>query len=29
MSEAQEAAAIEGANAAFRTVRGYVEQEFA
>lgn len=29
MTEAQEAAAIEGANAAFRTVRGYVEQEFA
>lgn len=29
MTEAQEAAAIEGANVAFRTVRGYVEQEFA
>lgn len=29
MSEAQEAAAIDAANVAFHTVRGYVEQEFA
>lgn len=29
LSEAQEAEAIAGANAAFRTVRGYVEEEFA
>jgi len=28
MTDTQEAAAVEGANAAFRTVRGYVEQEF-
>lgn len=29
LTDAQEAEAIEGANAAFRTVRGYVEEEFA
>ncbi|WMJ70401.1 biliverdin-producing heme oxygenase [Stenotrophomonas sp. 24(2023)] len=29
LTDAQEAQAIEGANAAFRTVRGYVEEEFA
>lgn len=29
LSDAQEAAVIDGANTAFRTVRGYVEEEFA